>query len=190
LPECKFTSQYNDYQNREAFSFYCQEEPLASGFCIFHDKEYLQDKTNYEEHKTKVLDRLTDKVNHAISNNEPLLCIGFQLPDFSLSDLSIISKEFTIPVYFNDSQFLGKADLYGAKFHGETNFFRTKFQGETFFSGSFGETNFNYVLFEGKEKVIFDIENLSNVSFMNTDLTGVRFSDKARWRMGRRRKES
>jgi hypothetical protein len=33
----------------------------------------------------------------------------------------------------------------------------------------------------GKEKVIFDIENLSNVSFMNTDITGVRFSDKARW---------
>jgi hypothetical protein len=36
-------------------------------------------------------------------------------------------------------------------------------------------------LFEGKEKVIFEIENLSNVSFMNTDMTGVRFSDKARW---------
>jgi len=30
-------------------------------------------------------------------------------------------------------------------------------------------------------KVTFDIENLSNVSFMNTDLTGVRFSDNARW---------
>jgi hypothetical protein len=32
----------------------------------------------------------------------------------------------------------------------------------------------------GKENVIFDIENISNFSFMNTDLTGVRFSDKAR----------
>ena len=47
-----------------------------------------------------------------------------------------------------------------------------------------GKTEFNYVLFEGKEKVIFNIENLSNVSFMNTDLTGVRFRDKARWRRG------
>lgn len=29
--------------------------------------------------------------------------------------------------------------------------------------------------------MIFDIEDLSCVSFMNTDLTGVRFNDKARW---------
>src|SRR4051812_28567610 len=28
---------------------------------------------------------------------------------------------------------------------------------------------------------MFDVENLSNVSFMNTDITGVRFSEKARW---------
>jgi hypothetical protein len=36
----------------------------------------------------------------------------------------------------------------------------------------------------GKEKVIFDIENLSNAYFMNTDtdITGVRFYDKARRR--------
>jgi hypothetical protein len=32
-----------------------------------------------------------------------------------------------------------------------------------------------------KEKVIFEIENLSNVSFMDTDITGIRFSNKARW---------
>ena len=40
------------------------------------------------------------KVNHAISTNESLLCIGFQLPDFSLSNL-IISKEFTKRVYIS-----------------------------------------------------------------------------------------
>jgi pentapeptide repeat protein len=67
---------------------------------------------------------------------------------------------------------------------------RTRFIGATYFSGSFnGISNFNYVLFEGKEKVIFDMENLSNVSFMNTDLTGVRFSDKARWGEGEKPKE-
>ena len=53
------------------------------------------------------------------------------------------------------------------------------------FSGYFNvKTKFNYALFEGKEKVIFEIENVSNVSFMNTDITGVRFRDKARWRRG------
>jgi hypothetical protein len=29
--------------------------------------------------------------------------LGFQLADFSLPDLGIISKEFTIPVYFSGS---------------------------------------------------------------------------------------
>ena len=47
-----------------------------------------------------------------------------------------------------------------------------------------GKTEFHYALFEGKEKVIFEIENVSNVSFMNTDITGVRFRDKARWGIG------
>ena len=49
---------------------------------------------DYEVHKLQVLARLKHKVNHAISNNQPLFCIGFQLVDFSLSDLNI-SKRFT-----------------------------------------------------------------------------------------------
>ena len=86
--------------------------PLSSGRCIFHDKYYLQDKTSNEEHKRKILGRLKRKVNHAIYYNETLLCIGFQLPNFSLSDLSIISKEFTIPVYFSGANFQGQASCW------------------------------------------------------------------------------
>jgi len=83
------TTKYFDYEIHKEVDFsYDDEEPLASGLYIFHDKDYLQDKTNYEKHKRKVLDSLKHKVNHAISNNEPLFCIGFQLPDFSLSALS------------------------------------------------------------------------------------------------------
>ena len=127
MTKCKFATQYYDYKIGKDIDFNCTEEPLASGFCIFHDKEYLQDKTNYEEHKTKVLDRLTDKVNHAISNNEPLLCIGFQLPDFSLSDLSI-TKEFSRPIYFNGSQFFGKVNFYEGNFEQRADFSGTNFQ--------------------------------------------------------------
>ena len=111
MPKCQFTTEYYDYEIGKHVDFNCtEEEPLASGFCIFHDKDYLHDKTNYEEHKRKVLDRLKDKVNHAISNNKPLLCIGFNLPGFSLSDLSI-SKEFTKPVYFSGAKFKGGVSL-------------------------------------------------------------------------------
>ena len=110
----QFTIKYYDYEIDDLIHFCCPEQALASGFCIFHDKDYLQNKTN-NEHKRKVLDRLKYKVNHAISNNEPLLCIGFYLPDFSLSDLSI-SKKFTIPVYFGESRFFGKGFFIVDKF--------------------------------------------------------------------------
>jgi hypothetical protein len=74
------------------------------------------------------------------------------------------------------------ADFHGAKLKGKARFDHSEFDGKTHVSGEFnGETNFNYVLFEGKEKIIFGIVNLSNVSFLNTDITGVRFSDKAGW---------
>jgi hypothetical protein len=120
LSKCQFTAEYSDYKIGKRNDFKCSEEvevPLASGFCIFHHKDYLQDKTNYEKRKRKVLDRLKNKLNHAISNNEPLLCIGFQLPEFSLSDLGI-SKEFTKALYFSNSQFFGKVDFNRANFQG------------------------------------------------------------------------
>src|SRR5215208_7804459 len=104
MPKCKFTLKYFDYEIRKRVDFHCdEEESLASGFCILYDNNYcLRDKSNHEKRQMKVLDRLKHKINHAISNNEPLLCIGFQLHDFSLSDLGV-SKEFTKPVYFNGS---------------------------------------------------------------------------------------
>ena len=133
MPKCQFTTIY-DYEIGEMVYFKCPEEvevPLDSCFCIFHDKDYLlQDKTNYEEHKRAVLDRLKHKVNHAISNNEPLFCIGFHLPDFSLSDLGIISKEFTIPVYFSGSQFFGEVYFFGAEFKEGASFSEANFQAQ------------------------------------------------------------
>jgi hypothetical protein len=161
LPKCQFTTQYYNFKIGKNVDFDCQEEPLVSGFCIFHDKGYLQDKTNNEEQKKKVLNRLKYKLNQSRRTiEEPLLCIGFRLPDFILSDLKI-SKEFGEPVYFSYCDFFGKADFAGANFQGEADFYASSFYGKTYFSGQFSnKMKFNYVLFEGKEKVIFDIENL------------------------------
>ena len=50
------------------------EDILDSGFCIFHDENYLQDKNNdHKEHEQKVRDRLEAKVRNSIDQNEPLL---------------------------------------------------------------------------------------------------------------------
>jgi hypothetical protein len=148
LPNCKFTTLYHDYEIGDEIHFCCPEEPLASGFCIFHDKDYLRRKTKYEEHKMKVLDKFKHKVNYALFNNEPLYCIGFYLPDFSLSDLSIY-KDFTKPVYFSDSQFFGKADFSKANFQ-DAAFSRSIFQREALFKEAnfAGEAFFNRAKFQ------------------------------------------
>jgi uncharacterized protein YjbI with pentapeptide repeats len=91
---------------------------------------------------------MKQKVNHAISNNEPLLCIGFQLHDFSLSDLSI-GKEFIKPVYFSGSDFFGYADFGAANFQGEAFFNGAKFQGVANFNNSefYRKTYFSFNFF-------------------------------------------
>jgi hypothetical protein len=76
-------------------------------------------------HKRKVLERLKNKVNRAISNNEQLLCIGFHVPDFSLK-----LTKFTKPVYFSGSQFFGKADFSKANFEERASFNNSEFYGK------------------------------------------------------------
>ena len=203
MAECKFTTKYLDHEQSEYADYNCDskdEDILDSGWCIFHDENYLQDKSNnYKEHEQKVRDRLEAKVRNSIDKNEPLLCIGYHLPDFT------INGNFTKPVYFMECEFRGKADFYEATFSAEANFTSAKFQGvtdfnkapffdRTYFSdrqglGTFnGEMRFNYTLLEAKEKIIFEVQDLSNVSFMNSDITRIRFSDKARWRKDERKK--
>ena len=134
MPKCQFTTKYYNYEKRKEVDFTChekieeQEEVEAPSnsrrFCIFHSNNYcLRDKTKHEERPRKIVDRLKQKVSGSIT----LLCIGFQLHNFSLSDLSI-TKKFTKPVYFNGSQFFGKADFSGAKFEGRAVFFDAHFK--------------------------------------------------------------
>jgi hypothetical protein len=47
-----------------------------------------------------------------------------------------------------------------------------------------GKTYFKYTIFEQPNKVTFDVDdnnNLSNVSFADSDITRIRFGDKIRW---------
>jgi uncharacterized protein YjbI with pentapeptide repeats len=63
---------------------------------------------------------------------------------------------------FSHAKFQGEAAFYEADFQGEADFDYSQFYGITYFIlGYFNsKAKFNYILFEGKEKVIFDIENL------------------------------
>jgi Pentapeptide repeats (9 copies) len=88
------------------------------------------------------------------------------------------SKEATFP----SAEFSGVAIFYLTRFSGVTIFSASKFSGEADFRSEFKDmAYFHYVLFEDGKKVLFEAEDLTKVSFMNTDITRVRFSGRARW---------
>jgi len=95
------------------------------------------------------------------------------------------SIEFSEAADFSSAKFSGAADFTEAKFS-EVSFRSAEFSGAADFSGISikDKANFNYVLFEDGKKILFGIDDLSRVSFMNSDITRVRFSDRARWGKG------
>lgn len=64
--------EYWDHERSEDVDYNCdsKDEDIldsGSGFCIFHDENYLQDKNNdHKEHEQKVRDRLEAKVRNSI----------------------------------------------------------------------------------------------------------------------------
>ena len=89
--------------------------------------------------------------------------------------------EFSRAVDFSGARFLGEADFRKAIFKGKADFTRAIFFGKAYFgeneSHFRGDAIFKHVLFEGGEKINFDLKDLSNVSFTDTDITRVRFDE-------------
>ena len=88
-----------------------------------------------------------------------------------------------IKTRFLDVRFHGKAKFENTKFCGET-----KFRGTTFREARFSQsvefkdlTKFRGVVFENGENTDFAVIDLSNVSFLGTDISRVKFHDNAKW---------
>jgi hypothetical protein len=122
--------------------------------CLFHNKNHLED--NYEEHKKELLEKLKYEINQSISNNKPLFCIGFYLPDFTLSNLDI-SREFNSSVYFVSAQFHGHIDFTEATFKARATFYSCTFK---------AAADFSKAKFEGRSKVQLGRLHRSTLSLM------------------------
>ena len=182
LALCQFEDTYHDYDSGQLNTFQCQEEPLESGLCIFHDKGFLQNKTNREIHKKEVLKKLKNKITHSISSDEKLVCIGYYLPGFDFLDLGI-GKEFTNPVYFRLAHFYEDVIFYGATFQGEADFSHVTFEGNANFGRAhfLKETNFYAAEFHGwggfydakfQQKALFSVASFKEASFNKALLMG------------------
>ena len=100
------------------------------------------------------------------------------------ADFSYVN--FSDKTYFPDAIFTSGADFSGAKLS-ETYFPDAKFSnggnfsGSTFSKEAYFSGEFNYVIFGEPTKVTFDISNMSNVSFSDSDITRIRFGNKVTW---------
>ena len=167
----------------EQEDYKCEEDAVKDGLCIFHHPEY------WKEHKEEVRKKFMEKVEDAINNKKPLICIGYNLPEVDLSD-----KKFEAPVYFtgaifheganfSSTKFSSIADFYGATFRKGADFSLAEFSSEAYFdSANFssmvdfqevkfsGATVFNKTKFLGK--ALFDYAAfLDAVSFVNSDFS-------------------
>jgi uncharacterized protein YjbI with pentapeptide repeats len=114
------------------------------------------------------------------------------------------NTRFYSKTIFIEAIFSKKAYFSRAEFHSEVDFKATKFQWVKFFETTFykktnfhastfedeadfidtdfeGEADFSWVVFKDQERTFFNTKNLFKVSFLNTDITRVRFGEYARW---------
>ena len=84
---------------------------------------------------------------------------------------------------FSRAQFKETANYNNAEFMSGTEFSHCEFiQEVTFIETVFSlPSRFNYVLFRDPENVNFQTNNLSQVSFVNTDISRVKFGENVKW---------
>jgi hypothetical protein len=167
LTNCKFIAKYWNYERRGQYVDYnCDSKDkdiLPSGFCIFHDENYLkEDKNNREEHEKTVRDKLMDKVhNNSVNEKEALLCIGYHVPDIT------IKANFSKPVYFTKCEFQGITDFSDSRFFGNAYFSSAKFSERVNFDKAIfsGIAIFNSAIFS--EEADFSRAEFSEEAYFN-----------------------
>ena len=109
-----------------------------------------------------------------------------------LSDTDIINSSFQ-SVIFDYSVFCGTAHFTYCNFGDYASYVETEFQQKADFKLAKFQTayfiktkfkqlaGFTFAIFRKAEEVIFEIEDMSNISFANTDISRIRFSENAAW---------
>ena len=126
MGKCRFNSKYYDYSANEPGNYECDEEALPSGFCIFHDRNYKNNKKRSE--------KIYEKIRTALEKDESLFFIGCYFLDIK------IKENFTNAVYFTKTTFTN-TDFSGSKFH-KVDFSGAKFQNANFSKVFFEESDF------------------------------------------------
>lgn len=140
MAKCKYSQTYFDPKEKKEKQFDCQEDALDSEFCVFHDKNYLNDNSS-----KIVRDLFIKRLDESISNFRPFVCIEYNLPAINMAN-----KDLPMQIYFVKTVFHGDVIFDKIAFTDNTVFEKTTFKGKTSFLGAeFHElTKFSECIFE------------------------------------------
>jgi uncharacterized protein YjbI with pentapeptide repeats len=116
---------------------------LDSGYCIFHDKAYLNHYLSSIRDKRagEVVEGILQKVHHANNTNVPLYCIGYCIPNIDLKE------EYKVEVYFDECWFRSSVFFEGSRFHKGASFIYAKFKNANFRDAIFHSVTFRGAIF-------------------------------------------
>jgi uncharacterized protein YjbI with pentapeptide repeats len=144
---------------------------IFSGPALFSNVEFPREVTEVRSSHTNF--------SHAAENfheDEPANHYRIKVLTKWASDTESFRANFSEAKFYDEVQFSKAEFPLGAIFS------ETTFLNRAYFSGAFNSsTHFNQVIFEEPSKVTFDLHDMSKVSFANSDITRVRFTDKVTW---------
>jgi uncharacterized protein YjbI with pentapeptide repeats len=157
-PTCSYSQEYY-HQSGNDIIFRCSEKAREGGRCIFHLE-------NNDKYRQEVFTELNKKIDHAISTNYDLLCIGYNISNIT------ISKRFTIDVYFDYAN-LGNANFLKSEFNRYCSFMHAKFEDAQFTEVPFRTVLFIDATFTGSAE--FHRCHFEDVSFRSANLADSNF---------------
>ena len=184
--KCKYPNRYYWDELGVQHDFRCTEMPLESGYCVFHDPEFLNEKhSDIQVRIDKLISSFDKKLKEYFDRKEKnWLFIGYIIPGFELNDTVISANIFFTAaiihgnVKFKGVKFKGKVSFQGAHFGGnvaitECEFAKADFDNNSHFHGdsSINETKFlGEVTFQSAR--FFEDFSFSNVEFRKTAIFG------------------
>jgi uncharacterized protein YjbI with pentapeptide repeats len=160
---CDYEATYYDYEKGDWVLYKCPHEP-SKPYCMFHDG------SSYKSRPDDVRNEFYKMVEDAIQNNQPLYCIGFNLPD-----ITVEGKKFTKPVYFSYARFQ-QADFSYARFQ-QADFSKAIFQKADFLGARFQYAYFSNAIFQQADfsNAIFQQADFSKAIFQKADFSNAIF---------------
>lgn len=134
--KCIYPQKYYWDDSHIQHTYQCDEIPIDSGYCIFHDPEYLNEKHSDIKTRTKNLEiEFTKKLTKYIdSKTVDWLFIGHIIPGFTLDGINIEQNVFSDyadirgKTNFKNSRFKKKASFQGTHFGSNIHVSRCDFE--------------------------------------------------------------